>query len=658
MNVITLISLLVLMLQICILATGAVIGFRRGLGRTSVRIISLSLCAAVAFFLGKFIAGKLSAVIMKFVGSYEQVQILLDNSAELAAILQQLIGALLVPFVFAVLFGLFQLISLIRFKKISNSIVSFFVKNEKSHRYNYAGAAVGLVAAYFVAAFLLSPFSMLFGIVEQLDGESVAAIYEITTGKEMPENLSLEIRRKNSVRPILAIDVGYKVTSLATTQKTHMFYMGVRHFGWTNNLLTLGNTPNGTTFVASDEAANIINTAGSTIYTYKSSDKNGDGTLQSIANAGNVFTQCITNSEFLTELAGYAVGAVGSAMQDGNSESTSSSESNNGDDDNSTGNSDSSNSFSNLLPTFENEGLNAIINACTEIMADTTPDNVSENLTSIFGDADAVSDENTTEYVKNLQSNGEEKETSSASVSSVTSVITSSTYSTVTTSTPSQPTATSSATTPETSTASTQTTTSQAPTVQTATSSAQAPATTSAKTPTSENSDTSSKGNVGILGALAKVDLSNPENIMNDEDAANALAGAVSNMAQNKNMTKLFESVRSYALSLINNSGFNIFSENYKDVYYDVCARLNALANTSKNLSFDEQVACVEDAIQAAADAHDFKITSMQKNVVAICIVQEFFGEYYRNDNGQIDVKVLDLMYFFGINDIPEWAFE
>ncbi len=657
MNILSLVSAILFAIQLVILGVGTLIGYRRGLGRTVVRVVYLAVAAVAAFFIGRLVAAELSGAVIGFAASIEEVSSVLKASPELEVLLKQFLGALLVPLFFAAIFALLQLLSLVFFKKISTGIVSAITKSSETPVWaKWAGAGVGLVLSYFVAVFLLSPFSMVLGIADQLDSEAVGAIYELAVGEEMPSNIVLQARPQfaNS-RALTAHTVN--TSALASNASISLFNFGSK---WFTVVLTSSTTPAGVPFVATDETAHIINTAGSAVYTYKKTADKGGNNVQVIANVGNIVTQCIESSACLTEITGYTVSAVGTVIRDEKQ-------------------SEEGGTFASLIPEFEDPSINVIIDTCTVILADTTPETLNENLVTIFGEPGAVSDEQTSEYVRNLGNKGNNKDKDKNTNNgndkgnngnkdkdkgkeTVTAPLT--TEAPVTSEAPGvtsdvAPQTSAPTTTPETPVTARPIDTSAAGSSTESTTPAQ---TTTAATTTAEEEKKpdATATNVGILGALAQADLSKPEDIMKDDNVADALAGAVSNLAQNKNMSQLFAGVRAYAFNLITSSDFDIFADKYKGVYYDICAQVNSVANATKNLSFDTQVSRVENAIQAAADAHEFPITQMQRNVVATCVVQEFFGEWYENDRGRIEITVLDLMYFFGLNNdqIPDWAFE
>lgn len=660
MNIISLVSAILFAIQLVILGVGALIGYRRSLGRTVVRVVYLAVAAVAAFFVGRYVASELSGVVIGFAASIDEVSSVLKASPELEVLLKQFLGALLVPLFFAAIFALLQLLSLVFFKKISTKIVSAITKSTETPAWTkWAGAGVGLVLSYFVAVFLLSPFSMVLGIADQLDTEAVGAIYELAVGEEMPENIVLQTAPQFANSRVLTAHTA-NASVLASNNSLSLFNFSSR---WITVVLTTSTTPAGVPFVATDETAHIINSAGSAVYTYKKTADEGGNNVQVIANVGNIVTQCIESSPCLTEMTGYTVSAVGTVIQEEKK-------------------SEEGGTFASLVPEFEDPSINAIIDTCTVILANTTPETLNENLVTIFGEPGTVSDEKTSKYVRNLGNKGNNKDkdkndnngndygndkgnkdkgketttvapvTTEAPVTSESPLATSdiTTATIAPTTTPEAPATSGAAGT------SAVITTGESTTVTTT------PAQTTAATTTSEEEkkQEAASTNVGILGALAHADLSKPADIMKDDKVADAMAGAVSNLAQNENMSQLFASVRAYAFDLITSSGFDIFADKYKGVYYDICAQVNSVANATKNMSFDAKVSRVENAIQAAADAHEFPITQMQKNVVATCVVQEFFGEWYENDKGRIEITVLDLMYFFGLNndEIPDWAFE
>lgn len=178
-----LISILFLVAEILIIAGGAVIAYHRGVGRSIVRVVYLAIIGVATFFIARAISSAASTPIFNTVYQLiplEDVKHLLEKSPELDALIANLIGALMTPVIFAVLFLALQLITLIFFNTVSGSIVSAITskKEAPSHASKFIGAGVGLVSAVAVAAILLSPVYTAIHVIDNTSDETVAIILD------------------------------------------------------------------------------------------------------------------------------------------------------------------------------------------------------------------------------------------------------------------------------------------------------------------------------------------------------------------------------------------------------------------------------------------------------------------------------------------------
>lgn len=186
----TTVSVAFLFLEILIITVGVLIAYKRGLGRSAVRLAYLCVIGVAAFFIARRISFSVSTPIYQFVygilPSYD-VQHLLEKSHELELLIENIIGAILTPLVFASLFFVLQLLTLVFFKKISGKIVSLVTKNHDapSGASKWLGAAVGLVSSVAVAAILLSPVYTAIHVIDNTSPETIAIFFGATDEYEV-----------------------------------------------------------------------------------------------------------------------------------------------------------------------------------------------------------------------------------------------------------------------------------------------------------------------------------------------------------------------------------------------------------------------------------------------------------------------------------------
>lgn len=179
-----LVSIVFLLLEVLIVGLGVFIGYKRGLGRSTVRMVYLAVIGVASFFIARYISFAVSTPIYNFVfeilPSYD-IQHLLEKSHELELLIENIIGALLTPVVFALLFAVLQLLTLICFKKISSKIVSALTSKSSetpNATSKWLGAGVGFVSAVAVAAILLSPVYTAIHVIDNTSEETVAIFFD------------------------------------------------------------------------------------------------------------------------------------------------------------------------------------------------------------------------------------------------------------------------------------------------------------------------------------------------------------------------------------------------------------------------------------------------------------------------------------------------
>ena len=160
MNLATLLSLLFLALQVVILAICIWLGYRRGTGRSVVRLIYLSVLAVLSFFLARWLAGLFSGVALSAVARFysEPIKQLRSGRPRPAACGQDYYRPA-VPVIFALVFGVLQLLS-IRPKTLSEKLILLVkktatrkVRPAADRRRNWRDSGI------LIAAVLLAPLS-------------------------------------------------------------------------------------------------------------------------------------------------------------------------------------------------------------------------------------------------------------------------------------------------------------------------------------------------------------------------------------------------------------------------------------------------------------------------------------------------------------------
>lgn len=360
----TIAAIAFLVVEVLIVGIGILIGYRRGLGRTVVRAVYLAIIGVVSFFAGRTIANKITATVLNAVMPLipEDISALLAQKPELSILLEHLLGALLVPFIFAILFAILQLLTLICFKLLSTKLVTAITKKtERTTVTKWTGAAAGMVLGIVVAAVLLSPMYTLLHVVESIPDDTIAIVEEAISENGM----SLEAdtgfsttamhARPNTIA--LAASSHFKASSISPLNEALIAKLTVYTIP-----ATLDGEPS--TESATDTLPILLTTAGDALYAYNVTAKNGGSQIDAITNAAAAVATHLSESCAVRHVAADALYLVGVSFRDNGS-------------------------FMDIeLPQSDNAILTSIVNNLVDTLAHTTPATVEANMNSLFGSSE------------------------------------------------------------------------------------------------------------------------------------------------------------------------------------------------------------------------------------------------------------------------------
>ncbi len=177
----TLIPIIFLVLEFALIAIGVLIGYRRGVGKSLVRLVYLAILGIVAFFVGRSIAFSLSdtACTMILPMLPEEILPVFEKSPELEPLVANMIGGLLSAILVSLVFALLRLLSLIGFNKLSGMIAKRFGEKEPLAKGSkWWGLAVGFVYSTLAASLMLLPIFTPMYILNSVPDETIAVYYE------------------------------------------------------------------------------------------------------------------------------------------------------------------------------------------------------------------------------------------------------------------------------------------------------------------------------------------------------------------------------------------------------------------------------------------------------------------------------------------------
>lgn len=361
-SLLTLPSTIFLVLEILIVLVGVLLGLKRGLGRTAVRATYLIIIAVLSLLIGRGIANNVADIVPTFartVLSTEAPEVIeiMDMAPDLEILVAHLIGALLVPICFATLFVIFQVLSLIFFKKASVSIVTAITKNDEKPSWSkWAGAGAGLVLSLVVAAIVLSPLYTVVAIAENIPESTISDFSEMADVMEADPINTTALKA-----PV--------VPTVASLRVTNVFFL--------NNLvaekLTSYEIPH--PVANEDDHESVIHfipvlleTAEDAFGVYVATSNAGGEQVDAVTNALAAVVPHLNDSATLKHVAAEALHVLGVSFRDNGS-------------------------FMGLtLPQTDNAIVNSLIKNIVNTCAETDASSVVINMSSLFGLSSALDD--------------------------------------------------------------------------------------------------------------------------------------------------------------------------------------------------------------------------------------------------------------------------
>ena len=649
----TFISVLFLVLELLILAVGILMGYRRGIGRSMVRLAYLAVIGIASFILGRLIAFRLSDSMIRRICDLlpTDAQALLATAPELEALVASLLGALIAPIVFALLFGILQLLTLIFFKTLSGKLVSSVYKKQEAPSWSkWAGAGVGLVSAVAIAAVLLSPLFTAMYMVEKTPDETLTIFAEALFEEDEQNAVVASVPGGAMKAPVMTLrpelDTAFDMTHLIPWET--ILLRALTDY----EIPAEGTDAPAHRESASDSLPALIEAAGDALYAYNKTATKGGSSIDAFTNAAAAIIPHLEQSPTIKQAATDALSAMGQTLQNGGS------------------------IMGMELPQTENALLKNMIDNLVNTLAETTTDTVEDNMKTLFGELDdSLKPESKRKQPEQNQETPAvtdpievetEAETEAATVpvpEETKPVESKPAESKPADSKPaeskpaeSKPVESAPA---ESKPAQTETTT--PPVTETEPKGTETTESKPAEQPSKPaDTTTGNTANNGLLSALSKLDKEDPLGSLKNEETAGIIKDAFGGIADNPAMAGLMNEIRSYAMSLIQQKGIDIMDEKYQPMYETVCYELGSVLSDclSSGITSTKEVASILEArLMAEFENYKFPVESYQVGLVAQCAASEFLSDKYV-DGTTVTVTVKDILSFFGIAeaDMPEWA--
>ncbi len=175
---IILLTIMTYLAFVALIVIGVISGMHRGFGSSLVRLACTTILLPIAYFLGIMLANPIADSLMSALNGLDGwFGILVENISESVNMLRQIVRALLTPALFAIIFGLLEALTLIRFKDISLKIVHVTGNTHKASQHSkLLGGLVGLTQGAVVAIILTIPLCMCTTLMSASSPEALAAL--------------------------------------------------------------------------------------------------------------------------------------------------------------------------------------------------------------------------------------------------------------------------------------------------------------------------------------------------------------------------------------------------------------------------------------------------------------------------------------------------
>ncbi len=187
MNYLLLLSVLIVVINLAVIGLGFLFGYRRGTGRSVVRLGYILVISFIAYFLAIAIAKPLSETVFSAIKPYfdtnETLQKYAQNSTVFESLIRGLISSILAPILLPIIFAIFQALSMIKFRFIADKLVKLVKKggDPMTQKSRLIGGGIGMVQGFIIASALLVPLFVAHTIIataeDNISGGTEAAIY-------------------------------------------------------------------------------------------------------------------------------------------------------------------------------------------------------------------------------------------------------------------------------------------------------------------------------------------------------------------------------------------------------------------------------------------------------------------------------------------------
>lgn len=310
-----------------IVLIGFLVGLKRGMAKALVRLTELIVAAIASLLIGRWLLGMLSEKVTELLHSTleDPLKSILLSTPEAEELILGLVGALILPVIFVVIFALLKLISLIGLSLLTKLLAG------KAKKHRLLGGLVGAVTGVLVASVFLCPLFTAVKIVAALPEETFSALEEFPDAQAIIDY----IPRDDMTPPVSAIFVNTATTFEACGKK----------------------------YNATEEAPRIVALLLDVTGAYTESEEKNEDELLRVSAAISATVKHLEDSEYVATLTTSLLNSIGESIKNGND-------------------------IFGIAEGMQGPAADVILKSLGNILTGVTPENIAANIAALAGDGE------------------------------------------------------------------------------------------------------------------------------------------------------------------------------------------------------------------------------------------------------------------------------
>ncbi len=312
-----------------IVLIGFLVGLKRGMAKALVRLAELIIVAIVSLLIGRWVTSMLSDTVADLLHTNleDPLKSILLSTPDAEELMLGLVGALILPIIFVVVFAVLKLISLIGLSLLTKLLTGKLASKKR----RLLGGLVGAVTGILVASVFLCPLFTAVKIVAALPEETFSALDEMPDAQVITDL----IPNKDMTPPVSSIFVNAASTFEACGKK----------------------------YNATEETPRIVALLLDVVTSYTESEQNGEDALLNVSASISATVKHLEDSEYIATLTTSLLNSIGESIKNGND-------------------------VFGIAEGMQGPAADMILKPLGNILTGVTPENIAANISALAGDGE------------------------------------------------------------------------------------------------------------------------------------------------------------------------------------------------------------------------------------------------------------------------------